>query len=402
MTYNAFSRLKVIDCASWIAAPAAATILSDLGADVVKVEPPGTGDPYRATANQPGSPQAAHNYAWILGARNRRSLAIDLNVEAGQELLQLLTSRADVFITNYPHSVRKRLRVDYDSLAPLNERLVYASFTSYGEGGSERDRAGFDSTAWWARSGMMDLMRSSPDAAPPRPIYGIGDHPCGVTLYAAIVSALYQRELTGRGDYVSSSLIENGAWANGNLIQAALCGASIDRRRSREDAPSALGIHYRCKDGAWLLIALSNPERQWPILAAQVLNRADLITDPRFASHGSRQHNARELMAILDGIFAQRPLPEWTTHLEATGIPFGFVQTVDDVITDAQMRNSGALTPIDGVDMLTVGSPFQLRKIKKRPPSMPPTLGEHSAEILHEYGINRSVIGKLRQDGIIG
>ena len=177
MEKGIFDGLKVLDCASFIAAPAAATVLSDFGADVIKIEPPGPGDPYRNLPNLPGYPASQHNYAWLLEARNKRSLALDLSKPEGQAVLHRLAAEADVFITNFPPAVRERLGMTYAQLAPLNERLIYASFTGYGEKGEEANKPGFDSNAYWARSGLMDLVRADENTTPARSIAGHGRPP---------------------------------------------------------------------------------------------------------------------------------------------------------------------------------------------------------------------------------
>ena len=210
-----FEGLKVIDCGSFIAAPAAATVMSDFGADVIKIEPPGAGDPYRHLTKLPGHPKSDQNYAWMLGSRNKRSLAVDMAKPDGRAVIQRLASQADVFITNYPATVRKKLGIGYEALAALNDRLVYASFSGYGDKGAEATKPGFDVTAWWARSGLMDTVRASSQSVPVRPANGMGDHSAGFTLFSGIVMALYQRQLTGKGTEVSSSLVANGLWANG-------------------------------------------------------------------------------------------------------------------------------------------------------------------------------------------
>ena len=193
METGIFEGLKVLDCASFIAAPAAATVLSDFGADVIKIEPPGAGDPYRNLPNLPGYPASEHNFAWMLESRNKKSLALDLSKAGGQAVLHRLVADADVFITNYPPAVRERLRITHAHLAPTNERLIYASFTGYGEKGEEANKPGFDSNAYWARSGLMDLVRADLDTTPARSIAGMGDHPCAMAFYGAIVTALYKR-----------------------------------------------------------------------------------------------------------------------------------------------------------------------------------------------------------------
>ena len=229
MEKGIFDGLKVLDCASFIAAPAAATVLSDFGADVIKIEPPGAGDPYRNLPNLPGYPASEHNFAWMLEARNRKSLALDLSKPEAQAVLYKLVAEADVFITNMPPPVRAKLGITYDHLAHLNDRLIYASFTGYGEKGEEANKPGFDSNAYWARSGLMDLVRADEDTTPARSVAGMGDHPCAMALYSAIVTALYKRETTGKGSHVASNLMANGIWASGVLAQAKLCGAKFER-----------------------------------------------------------------------------------------------------------------------------------------------------------------------------
>ncbi len=190
-----FEDLKVIDCASFIAAPAAATIFADFGADVIKIEPP-TGDPYRKLPEIKGQPQCQLNYAWLLTDRSRRSLALDLTQPAAQAVLARLVETADVFITNTPLRARTRLGISYEQLGPLNERLIYASFTGYGERGEEASKPGFDSNAYWARSGLMNEVKPDAQSPPARSVSGMGDHPAALALYGAIVTALYRREKT--------------------------------------------------------------------------------------------------------------------------------------------------------------------------------------------------------------
>ena len=177
MQKGIFDGLKVLDCASFIAAPAAATVLSDFGADIIKIEPPGMGDPYRDLPKLPGYPASEHNFAWLLESRNKKSLALDLTKPEAQAVLYKLVAESDVFITNMPPLERSKLGITYDHLANLNERLIYASFTGYGEKGEEANKPGFDSSAYWARSGLMDLVRADTNTTPARSIAGMGDHP---------------------------------------------------------------------------------------------------------------------------------------------------------------------------------------------------------------------------------
>ena len=198
MSEQLFSDLLVIDCASFVAGPAAGTILSDFGARVIKIEPPG-GDGYRLIKYMPGMPISDINYAWSITNRNKESLVLDLKQPAAREILDTLIAKADVFITNYPLPVRKRLRLDYEDISAVNPRTIYASLTPYGEEGPEANNTGYDATAWWARSGLMDLVRASGDTSPAVSVPAMGDHMAANTLYGAIVTALYLREETGLG-----------------------------------------------------------------------------------------------------------------------------------------------------------------------------------------------------------
>jgi crotonobetainyl-CoA:carnitine CoA-transferase CaiB-like acyl-CoA transferase len=396
-----FDGLRVVDCASFVAAPAAATLMSDFGADVIKIEPP-EGDPYRRSYAVPGQPVPKHNHLWMLGSRNKRSIVLDLKTAEGLEVLYRLLDTADVFITNLPLSVRRRLKVGDEDVCPERPRLIYASLTAYGETGPEVDKAGFDSTAYWARSGLIDLMRANLESEPLRPVGGLGDQPSSVTLYAAIVSALYRRERTGRGGKVSASLLAGGLWANALVVQASLCGAPVPPRQPREKSANACVNTYRCGDGRWFNIMILNEERQFRSLL-DVLGCAELASDPRFATPEVRRSNAQQLVAIFDGKFAERDQPEWRRRLDAAGITFDVVGTVDDIHDDPQMRAIGAVLPfIDDSGILTVNSPFDLEGVDKTPPGPAPALGQHSAEILREAGFTDAEIERLKETKAIG
>jgi crotonobetainyl-CoA:carnitine CoA-transferase CaiB-like acyl-CoA transferase len=400
MDKGIFDGLKVLDCASFIAAPAAATVLSDFGADVIKIEPPGAGDPYRNLPNLPGYPHSEHNFAWMLEARNKKSLALDLSKPEGQAVLHKLAAQADVFITNYPPQVRERLGITHAHLAPQNDRLIYASFTGYGEKGEEANKPGFDSNAYWARSGLMDLVRADEHTTPARSIAGMGDHPCAMAFYSAIVTALYKRERTGKGSHVSSNLMANGVWAASVLAQAKLVGAKFGERRPRERALNAVTNHYQCKDGRWLILSLLNEDRQWPTLA-RCLGREDLVTDARFETKKERHARSLELIRIFDETFATKDLAEWRKILDGNGLVFGVVGILDDIPNDQQMIDNEVLVPFENDTMLTISSPIWVDGSRKVQPRKPPAIGEHSDEILRNAGYDEAAIGKLRASGAV-
>jgi crotonobetainyl-CoA:carnitine CoA-transferase CaiB-like acyl-CoA transferase len=398
MSESLFAGLKVIDCASWIAGPAAATILSDFGADVVKIEPPGPGDPWRASTPIPGK---TTDYYWQLTSRNKRSLAIDLKHADGLAVLYRLLAGTDVFVTNFPLPVRERLKIAAAHLLPLNPRLIYASLSAYGEQGEEAGRTGFDSTAYWARTGLMDMVRATVDTEPSRSVPGMGDHPSATALYAAIVTALYRREKTGKGGIAQSSLLQNGLWANACFVQSRLFGEQMPHRPPRASAPNPLANHYRCRDGRWFIMALFNEQRQLRGFLAAI-GCTHLADDARFATSAARKQNASALVAILDEVFAQRDLAEWRTILNAAGVTFGAVHSVDEASGDAQFQQIGALVPFADGKGLTVSSPFHLDGETKVAPRRAPTVGQHTGEVLQEAGYSTGDIERLRAQGVLG
>ena len=397
MAHRIFTGLRVIDCASWIAGPAAATILSDFGAEVIKIEPPGAGDPWRASTPVPGK---VTDYWWQLTSRNKRSLAIDLKPAEGLAVLHRLIGATDVFITNFPLPVRERLKIAAADLLAINPRLVYGSITAYGEAGDEAARTGFDATAYWARTGLMDMVRASPETEPVRSMPGMGDHPTATALYAAIVTALYRRERTGRGGVAQTSLLQNGLWANGCFVQNRLSGEHVAHRPPRVETPSALANHYRCRDGRWFLMALHNEARQLASFLAAI-GQQPLAEDPRFATQPARRANHKALTAILDAVFARRDLAEWRPLLEKAGVTFGAVFTVDEAADDRQSREIGALVPFADGAGLTVSSPFGLDGATKVAPQRAPAVGQHSEAVLSDAGYTADEIVRLKTLGVL-
>ena len=398
MTDSLFADLKVIDCASWIAGPAAATILSDFGADVIKIEPPGAGDPWRASTPVPGK---TTDYYWQLTSRNKRSLAIDLKHAEGLAVLYRLLASADVFVTNFPLPVRDRLHIAASDLLPLNPRLIYASFSAYGEAGDEAAKTGFDATAYWARTGLMDMVRATPDTEPSRSAPGMGDHPSATGLYAAIVTALYRREKTGKGGVVQSSLLQNGLWANACYVQSRLFGENVVQRAPRDKPSNALANHYRSRDGRWFIMALHNEQKQLRGFLSAI-GHDDLADDPRFATRESRKQHAEALVKVLDEAFAQRDMAEWRKRLDAAGVTFGGVAAVNETSDDTQMRQIGALVPFADGQGLTVSSPFHINEEKKVAARRAPSIGQHNDEVLREAGYSADEIRRLQALGVLG
>lgn len=398
-TDNIFSGLKVVDLASFIAGPGAAVILSDFGADVVKVEPP-NGDTWRIGYKVPPQPRSKDNYPWHLNNRNKRGLALDLKSPRAAEILERLVKWADVLIVNTPHPARKRLKLTYEDVVQWNPRLIYADLTGYGDKGPDADLPGFDITAYWARSGLLSLTRDA-GAPPTLPVPGSGDHGTAVALFSAIVTALYRRERTGKGSYVTTSLLAAGVWACGVSVQAALCDASFYPLHDRAQPPNATLNVYRSSDDAWFLIVLT-PDR-WPALVA-ALERPELLTDPRFADPAHQAANSAALTGILDEAFAAQPMSHWREVFDRGHLTYGVVRTPKEVVSDPQLVANDIAVPLEGAGdslKMTVSSPIQVHGVTKVPAHRAPEIGEHSEEILRDLGYERQQISDLRASGVV-
>src|SRR6476646_274467 len=275
---NIFSGLKVVDLASFIAGPSAAVILSDFGADVIKVEPP-SGDAWRFGNHIPPQPVAKDAYPFHLANRNKRGMTLDLKSPDAQPILEKLVKWADVFIVNTPHPARKRLKLEYEDVVQWNPRLIYADVTGFGENGPDAALPGFDITSYWARSGLLSMTRDA-GAPPTWPVAGSGDNATAVGLYSGIVTALYRRERTGQGSYVTTSLLAEGVWAASVSIQAALSEAKFFGLHDRHNPATAALNVYRSADDTWFVLIVT-PDK-WAAVA-NAIGRADLLTDPRFS-----------------------------------------------------------------------------------------------------------------------
>jgi len=398
-TDNIFSGLKVVDLASFIAGPSAAVILSDFGADVIKVEPP-TGDLWRMAYRMPPQPRAEDNYSWHLNNRNKRGMAIDLKSPNAIQVLEQLVKWADVLIVNTPHPARKRLKLEYDDVAPWNPRLIYADVTGYGDKGPDADLPGFDITSYWSRSGLLFLTRDA-GAPPTLPVAGSGDHATAVGLFSAIVMGLYRRERTGKGSYVTTSLLAEGVWACGVPVQAALCDARFYPLHDRKNPPNAILNVYRTSDDNWLMLVVE-PSR-FAALAIGI-DRPDLVSDARFSDRARIAANSAQLTAILDEAFRSQPLEHWREVLDQAHITYGAVRHPTEVITDPQLRENNIVVPLEGAGgrlKSTISSPMQVRGVTKVPARRAPEIGEHNEEVLKELGFDAGQIEALRASGAI-
>ena len=397
-----FSGLKVIDCATVIAAPAAAMMLADYGADVIKIEQPGEGDMLRMLGDIPTTPYADSDWFWQLDGRNKRGVALDLKQPAGMEILRKLVAGCDVFITNQPYSVRESLGITYEDLKPLNPGMIYASLTAYGEKGPERKRKGFDQLAYWARSGLMELMRE-PGTRPTQGLPGMGDHPTGVALYAGIVTALLNRERSGEGSLVETSLLANGLWSAAGIAQGAMADGDMPLYRSLNESPPAMMLPYQTLDGRWLQFNMIRNEDLQSLLFV-ALEAPEILADSRFSSQELMFEN-RELLGLeLQNIIEQQTAKHWLTIFDAFDLPVNLVALVEESKTDPQVLQNQMVVAPEDVRIKTpliIEHPIQISNVPKVGPICAPALGEHTNEVLADLGYTVEQVTRLRESGVI-
>lgn len=392
--------IKVIDAASFIAGPSAATIMSDYGAEVIKIEPQ-SGDSLRNLIVNGRMPEGSEDYCWELTSRNKKSISLNLKDLKAQKILIDLVKEADVFITNMPFPIRTKLKITAEDIMPHNEKIIYASLTGYGEVGPDADRTAYDSMAWWARSGLMDFVRPSNNSPVAWSTPGMGDHPTGMALYGAIMTALYKRERTGKGSEVSTSLMANGAWANGVFIQAALMDVEFPER------PEPLPRHpfydfYTTKDEREFALGMINSRIEWPKLA-DILDRKDWMDRDLF-DFGNPFENADLLRSELSDEFKIRSLKEIDELLRNSGVTYGVLGRTTDHREDLQFLETETLVPLDheSFDKLyTVNSPFHIQGEKKINFSRAPKIGEHTKQVLELLGYGESELENLKKENSI-
>jgi formyl-CoA transferase len=396
---NIFSGLKVVDLASFIAGPSAAVILSDFGADVIKVEPP-AGELWRMAHKIPPQPQAKDAYPWHLANRNKRGMTLDLKAPSAKAVLERLVKWADVLIVNTPHPARKKLGLEYEDVLQWNPRLIYADLTGFGEKGPDANLPGFDITSYWARSGLLSMTRDA-GLPPTWPVAGSGDNATAVGLYSAIVTALYRRERTGKGSYVTTSLLAEGVWSASVSIQAALCDAKFFAPHDRKNPANAAMNVYRASDNIWFVLVVT-PDKLAAV--AKAIGREDLLTDPRLSDPAKLVENMPQLTAILDEVFGSQPMAHWSEVFNGVHVTFGAVRGPQEVINDPQLRVNEIVVPLEGAGgklASTISSPIQVHGVTKVPARRAPELGEHNDEILKDLGFMAEAIDSLRASGAV-
>jgi crotonobetainyl-CoA:carnitine CoA-transferase CaiB-like acyl-CoA transferase len=392
-----FQDLKVVDAASFLAGPGAGTVMSDFGADVIKIEPL-HGDGYRnLRGNYPV------DYNWQLTSRNKRSIALDLDRSEGRDVLRRLLSDADVVLVNFVGEQLSRFGLEYEEIKRDNPRLIYAHLTGYGSSGPDAEKRAFDSTAWWARTGMMDLVRE-PGQDPLMGVPGFGDHSSAMSLFGAIMLGLYRRERTGEGSYVSTSLVANGVWANGMQLQGVIAGFDLGEKRQQQGWSNPFTSVYGTSDDRFVLLTVINPGREWPHLC-KALGHEEWLEDERFAEMRTLFRNRLALIEMIGEATRKLTLVELEATLEAHRVTFGVVSKMSEVVEDPHLRANEIIVETGSDDEtypVTIASPISVAEESKRSSGPAPEVGEHSTEILAELGLPESQIAELIASGVVG
>jgi crotonobetainyl-CoA:carnitine CoA-transferase CaiB-like acyl-CoA transferase len=389
------SGLRVIDCGTYIAGPASATVMSDFGAEVFKIERPDGGDLWRLFPHLPGSAKSELNWAWVLTGRNKKSVALDLGTPEGYEALLRLVRTADVFVTNYQPQLLTKFHLTWDELRVINDRLIFAHLTGYGEEGDDAGLPAFDALAYWARSGLMTSVIGR-DGTPGAPRPGIGDHPTAMALFGAIMLGLYERERTGRGAKVGTSLMASGAWAHSCDLQAQMLGATFPKPAGPTPI-NPLSTGYITRDAKVFLLAQLDPEHEFPRLCT-MFGAPEMATDPMFATDAARTEHAAELSAILQSQFESKDLAEWRKEFRQYDIKWAPLPMLAEVVSDPQMRAAGAFVDVDYPGhgtIQTINSPLFVEGTEKRKPEASPEVGANTREVLRSLGYADAAIDDL-------
>lgn len=399
--------VRVIELANYVAAPAGGALMADMGADVIKIEPP-SGDGWRGRPAYAGKPEDLANAGATLSPqfnhdnRGKRSVTLDITSAAGADTARLLIDRTDVFLTNLLPKRRARLGFEPATLLTRNPRLIYVGVSGYGPDGPDADRPGFDYSAFWASSGIMSRL-VPPEQNPPLSRPALGDHTTGLTNLTATLAALRLRDQTGRGQVCELSLFSVSHWVNGaDLVTTASTG-NEPPLHDRDQPLNPLWNTYRCADGAWLLLTMIQPDAYWQRFC-RALGREEWLQREAWAGTVGRAADSHTLTAAIAAEFARHSRAEWQRRLDAEGIIFAPVSSVGEAVAREQTAAQQTIRTVETESgpLPVVRAPFQIAGAEIAPRGPAPELGQHTEMVLLEAGLSWERIATLRERGAFG
>jgi crotonobetainyl-CoA:carnitine CoA-transferase CaiB-like acyl-CoA transferase len=398
--------IRLLEWASFINGPAAGYMLGDLGAEVVKIEQPGVGDPARGSQRlwdrQMMLPHGL-NLVFETFNRNKRGVALDITKARGLEIFYALVKRSDVFYTNYRVGLRKKLGVDYQSLIKHNPQIIYVEASGYGPEGDDAEKRAFDVLVQ-ARSGLM-MACGDRDSSEPYEIVGaVIDQLAGTMTAYAILVGLLAKERTGTGQEISVSMLGSAIHLQALNIQTSLWRGRQQPRHSRTRSGNAFTNSYQCADGKWIELSDMQYDRFWDNVR-ETLGLPEKEVQELFATPDMRRTNNKEFIQLLDSVFARQSRDEWVKIFrEKAQFAWDVVNTVSEAALDPQVLANKYVTdfqhPVLG-DVKIPGMPFSLSKMDTNPMTKAPELGEHTEEVLLELGYVWDDIAQLKDEGII-
>jgi len=392
-----FDGVRVLEVATWTFVPAAAALLADFGADVIKVEHPVTGDPQRGLSAGGLIPGVGGvSLTTQQTNRGKRSIGLDLSSDEGRRVLYRLAETADVFMTNFLPDVRRKLSVDLEDIRRANPTVIYVRADALGRKGPEEGRPGYDHGVYWARSGIGHAVSGSRSGRPANPRPALGDKTGSLSVAFGVASALFKRARTGRPSVVDVSLLGTALFVNSSDI---VYSKRIGRDFSREPLP---GPHYRTADDRWISLEMPNPER-WFADVCRDLGRDDLVSDERFATPEARAVHREAFHAEIETTIAAATLPEWRSRLARSNVACEPMQNLMEVLEDPQVAANGYLTEIEhpaGESITLVRAPVQF---DEELPELrcAPQAGADTDDILREMGYTRTDVDHFRRLGVI-
>lgn len=396
------SGVRVVEATNWMAAPGAAAILADMGADVVKVEPL-TGDAVRGLIRPPRVPEGSPDidYSFTVDNRGKRSVAIAFNEPEGADVMRRLIADADVFLCNLLPHRQARYGLDPETLFAENHKLVHATLTGYGLGGPDDERPGFDVTTFFGRGSITDSM-TEPDGTAPNPRTAQGDHTTSLAMVSSILAALRLVDQTGEGQVVDVSLLATAAWTMASDLSAVLIDGRQPTKRDRRHLITPLANRFRCGDDRWIILNMPEP-RWWPPFC-EAIGRPELLEDPRFETTRNRFDNMPELIDLIDEAFATKPISDWGVIFDDAGLIWGPASTMAELASDPQASAIGLFPEIEhpGGSFRTVAVPINIKGADIGPRGLAPDLAAHTTDVLEGLGYDADEIAALTASGIIG